>query len=138
MTTTENLCAYLCLCIIALYILAQCLIFGIFAFRNPDLAANNGFHCFVEPGTFSPVANQVTPSSEAFDVTAAILSVFKWQFVVNCMLLGFSGVVFTGFNKKIDSFREDGNKMLCSGILLLTSWVIGTITVDFYMRNVRY
>ena len=40
-----------------IFLLAQTLLFAIYAFYNPDIAANGGARCYVEPGlhSFQPV-----------------------------------------------------------------------------------
>ena len=70
------------------------MIFGVFAFNNPDVIGEN--HCWVNPGMFEPVPMAAEPDEGAVDGTAAILSVFKWQFLVNLLLLCFAGLIMVG------------------------------------------
>ena len=76
----------------------------------------------------TPVPMQSNHTNDAFDSTAAIISVFKWQFMVNVILVIFTAMVLLGLFFKFQEKYEC--TMACMGIIVLVIWLIGTIVVD--------
>ena len=62
------------------------IVFGIFAWSNPDLKANNGVHCWVEQG-YEPVPIGQNHTEDAVDGTVIMMNVIKAQFWVSTFLV---------------------------------------------------
>lgn len=91
----DNICFSL---IFFIFITTFTTLYGYYAILNPDLQANDGAHCFVEPGyTMTPLPIGVLPSAEAIDVTKQMLNLFLWLFIANffgfgAMIMGFGAL----------------------------------------------
>ena len=125
--------------------MAEAVIYGIFAFNNPDLKANQGIHCWVEPDrVFEPVPLGQNHTANAVDGSQIMLNVIKAQFFVSASMCGLIAVIMLiiilRYCSKDDIGPNDLVQYGClvfAGLLFLIVGVFGSLIVDIWMNMIR-